>query len=586
MGGVTSRRPAALPRRAPAAELAVLGVTVALVACGGSAPATRETTTSAAAPGRSPSRPGSAPAAGSAPVQVFDTSTIPASELATAWGPAARAYTTADQPAPPVTGPRRFVHRAVEQAAEDASLRPDGRLDRLAEAVGRWVVRQDRTPPHGLVEALSRRLGLVEPAPHLLVVGGPAGSEALAEQVRAGLDDLLPRQPYNRMGMAVVVDGPGHAVVVVCLSSRWVELAGRIPRRLGDGETVTIDARLTGAFRRPLLVVQSPNGEVDRFPGRGGRQLVRALRLDGRGIHRIELLGVGPRGDTVIANFPVAVDTDPDDLLRVALGPAANSEVSTSAEMVARRLRGLVAEARAQAGVAALDVDEDLAAVARRHGEDMVAHRFVGHTSPSTGTAADRVRAAGIRADLVLENIGRGYGAQEIHQGLLDSPGHRANLLDPEVTHLGIGVVRELEGSRYAFVATQLFVRRPEPVDLDAARADLGARIARLRDAEAVSPLRRDAALDRAAARAATQYFDEPGRAEPWILDRAARRVEGRYRRVAGVLSLVRRVDDATDVEVLLDRRADAVGIGVAQGERPGVEPGVVAVVFLVAWDE
>src|SRR5690606_25050305 len=131
-----------------------------------------------------------------------------------------------------------------------------------------------------------------------------------------------------------------------------------------------------------------------------------------------------------------------------------------------RELLAMLNTTRSEAGLRPLTEHAGLAEVALSHSEDMVAHDFIGHTSPSTGSAADRVRAASLSSGLVLENIGRGYGAQEIHRGLMESPGHRANLVNPDVTHVGVGVVAQQEGGRNAFIVTQVFVRMAERVDL------------------------------------------------------------------------------------------------------------------------
>jgi uncharacterized protein YkwD len=102
--------------------------------------------------------------------------------------------------------------------------------------------------------------------------------------------------------------------------------------------------------------------------------------------------------------------------------------------------------------------DPRLTAIARAHSRDMVDHDFVGHVSPRTGTAMDRVHRAGLAPELVLENVGRAYAAEEAESGFLASPGHRGNLLDPRARLLGVGIVfgPAVTGTRPLFV-TQLF---------------------------------------------------------------------------------------------------------------------------------
>jgi hypothetical protein len=79
--------------------------------------------------------------------------------------------------------------------------------------------------------------------------------------------------------------------------------------------------------------------------------------------------------------------------------------------------------------------------VAKAHSEDMAANGFVGHVSPTTGDAPARFERAGIVGAVVRENVARGYGPKGIHESLMNSPGHRANLLAADITHVGIGVV-------------------------------------------------------------------------------------------------------------------------------------------------
>ncbi|MBE7448064.1 MAG: CAP domain-containing protein [Kofleriaceae bacterium] len=81
-----------------------------------------------------------------------------------------------------------------------------------------------------------------------------------------------------------------------------------------------------------------------------------------------------------------------------------------------------------------------MAEVARAHSREMRVTGVVGHVSALTGSAADRVKVAGIRTGLVLENIARAYGIAEAQAGLMNSPGHRANLLSRAATHVGIGI--------------------------------------------------------------------------------------------------------------------------------------------------
>jgi len=95
--------------------------------------------------------------------------------------------------------------------------------------------------------------------------------------------------------------------------------------------------------------------------------------------------------------------------------------------------------ARTNAGLAPLVLDADLARIAQRHACDMADRGYFDHTAPNgTGLMG---RARGLTGFCQLaENIARGQ--QDIPTVMatwLRSPGHRANLLDPGLTHVGLG---------------------------------------------------------------------------------------------------------------------------------------------------
>jgi len=121
-------------------------------------------------------------------------------------------------------------------------------------------------------------------------------------------------------------------------------------------------------------------------------------------------------------------------------------------------LLALINRDRKLAGVPPLIADDKLTAVARAHSHDMVDHDFVGHVSPRTGTALDRVHRVGLTPTFVSENVGRGYSADEAEQGFMSSPGHRANIVDPRPRRVGVGIVfgAAVTGTTPLFV-TELF---------------------------------------------------------------------------------------------------------------------------------
>jgi uncharacterized protein YkwD/stress response protein SCP2 len=95
---------------------------------------------------------------------------------------------------------------------------------------------------------------------------------------------------------------------------------------------------------------------------------------------------------------------------------------------------------RARAGLRPLAVDPLLATAARAHSADMVARCFYSHTSPEGSQPWDRAASAGSTRRTIGENIACGQRSPaEVVEGWMNSPGHRANILKPAFTHIGVG---------------------------------------------------------------------------------------------------------------------------------------------------
>ena len=105
--------------------------------------------------------------------------------------------------------------------------------------------------------------------------------------------------------------------------------------------------------------------------------------------------------------------------------------------------------ARASNGAPALSVAGDLTSVARSHSRVMADSGNL-HHNPSLGSAVSGWQKVG-------ENVGRGPSVSSIHSALMNSPGHKRNMLDPAFTQVGIGVV--VDGGGQVWV-TQVF-RQP-----------------------------------------------------------------------------------------------------------------------------
>ena len=101
----------------------------------------------------------------------------------------------------------------------------------------------------------------------------------------------------------------------------------------------------------------------------------------------------------------------------------------------------LLNKERARRGLGQLKLDAEAVKAARAHSRDMCARQFFDHTSPEGTKPWDRLRSAGASFSAAAENIAKGYtSAATVHQGWLDSPGHRTNRLNGKYTRIGVGL--------------------------------------------------------------------------------------------------------------------------------------------------
>jgi uncharacterized protein YkwD/NADH:ubiquinone oxidoreductase subunit 6 (subunit J) len=114
----------------------------------------------------------------------------------------------------------------------------------------------------------------------------------------------------------------------------------------------------------------------------------------------------------------------------------------------------LVNEERIKSGLHTLVADTALTSVARAHSHDMFVRGYFAHVSPEGKTPADRVRAAGIRYLITGENLALGPTLSICHKGLMNSPGHRANILHKSYGRVGIGI---LDGGLRGLMISQEF---------------------------------------------------------------------------------------------------------------------------------
>jgi uncharacterized protein YkwD len=119
-----------------------------------------------------------------------------------------------------------------------------------------------------------------------------------------------------------------------------------------------------------------------------------------------------------------------------------------------KRMLDLVNQERVAAGLKPLEPDPELTEVARRHSADMFARGYFAHDTPEGISPFDRMHAANVRFTTAGENLALAPTIPVAHTGLMNSPGHRANILRPAFGRVGIGV---MDGGMRGLMVSQEF---------------------------------------------------------------------------------------------------------------------------------
>ncbi|QNU67741.1 SafA/ExsA family spore coat assembly protein [Ruminiclostridium herbifermentans] len=117
----------------------------------------------------------------------------------------------------------------------------------------------------------------------------------------------------------------------------------------------------------------------------------------------------------------------------------------------------LVNVERAKKGLQALKADWEISRVARYKSQDMINKKYFSHTSPTYGSPFKMLETFGIRFSSAGENIAYGQKTPAaVMNSWMNSSGHRANILSPSYTHIGVGLAKTSSGVCYW---TQMFTK-------------------------------------------------------------------------------------------------------------------------------
>jgi uncharacterized protein YkwD len=157
-----------------------------------------------------------------------------------------------------------------------------------------------------------------------------------------------------------------------------------------------------------------------------------------------------PSQDATQSFTLLTVSPESDQTLELGF-TVADVQVAAVAE---QRMLELINRERVDHGLEPLVMNDTARLVARAHSRDMFARGYFSHRTPEGADPFDRMRAGKVEFRAAGENLALAPTLPLAHRGLMDSPGHRANILSDNYRTVGIGIV---VSRRHGLMVTQNF---------------------------------------------------------------------------------------------------------------------------------
>lgn len=364
----------------------------------------------------------------------------------------------------------------------------------------------------------------------------------------------------------------GNAIWATLVLLEQMTSISDLPREAKPGSTLEVQLQVRPGFSNPRMPITFPNGQVKTYSASkqtGSRYQFLIPLKSGPGRYTFEVLvDQAEQGPRVASILPVYVgQTYPlKEPKHAALeNPKFENTAQAAAYLVQR-----VNQARQEHGLPPLKPNQQLALVAYAHSEDMARRKFFAHINPEGEDPNARFQKAGGKGQ-VGENIAYDLQIEDAHQHLMESPGHRANILHPDFTDIGIGVY--YNGGHY--YVTQLFQQRYQAVRPEQISSRLHTWLHQFRQKHKRSLLRRESLFNQAAkTQAQAMAHSDQLRYRVADMDFSDRYLYagGKYRSMKTLILTAHSYEDALQKmrqysSTLLDTRWTKYGLGVVRSD-------------------
>jgi len=196
----------------------------------------------------------------------------------------------------------------------------------------------------------------------------------------------------------------------------------------------------SGASENSSVIYRLPSGSRVSVVGKQGNNYVIYLPSNKR-VGMIPVQSTKP----ITSNSKTSIPDVP--------GAAANSLTNEETQML-----NLINQERSKNGLKPLKANSEIAKIARLKSKDIADNNYFSHTSPTYGSPFEMLKKYGISYLYAGENLAKNSNVQAAHQALMNSAGHRKNILSNNFTEVGIGIISSGDGSMKVY--TQMFIGR------------------------------------------------------------------------------------------------------------------------------
>ncbi len=459
-------------------------------------------------------------------------------------------------------------------------IKGDGRLCAVAETLSGWSA--SNSPPESVTRQVAWYFGSPGATPQVETATFETGDiSAISERLLETLSHFGQRAAAPRFGLqseffpSGARSREGLTKVVLVMIDDALEL-DPVSRALPINGQAKVSGRLPAGTANAKVLWSDPAGKLETVPLLGGAFAADLRCGEKPGNMQVEIRAEKEGATAVLARFPIACGREPSAAIGIPPVPTAGPLDAGAQE---RKLFQLLNAERSAAGIQALIWDDAVGSVARSASGSLRSTAAGG--APPFDVAA-QLRQANAASGLVLQNPVLANSADEAHAVLITSPVNRSNLLNPLVTHAGVGatIVADPTGGSQMY-AVELLVREQGLVDTEALRAELRAAVARRRASAGASPVASDRVLEEVSQKYASEMAATGGSVAK---ERESEIVAPLYKGFRGLNLMSGSKPEPLDFAE--ERGAvgagSVVGVGVAQGSSLALGKNAVYVVLII----